>query len=76
MVYVEPHAAVPLNNELGAARGRARAAEDAILWRVTGAVADAMEEIEGCYTMVRASLRLKKWGGEGEMRAKVRCAGG
>lgn len=39
--YVEPPAAVPLNNELAAARGELYGAEEAVLWRLTGDVGDA-----------------------------------
>ncbi len=40
MQFIEPPAAVPLNNELAAARAEALAAEEAVLWRLTGRVAD------------------------------------
>jgi hypothetical protein len=46
VVYVEPPAAVPLNNELGAARAEAAAAEEAVLWGLTGQVADAEETLQ------------------------------
>ena len=39
--YVEPPAAVPLNNELAAARGELYGAEEAVLWRLTGDVGDS-----------------------------------
>lgn len=38
---MEPPAAVPLNNELAAARGELYGAEEAVLWRLTGDVGDA-----------------------------------
>lgn len=38
--YVEPGAAVPLNNDLAAARGEALAAEEAVLWQLTGLIID------------------------------------
>lgn len=46
IVYFEPPAAVPLNNELAAARGEAYAAEEAVLWRVTGAVMDVVDSLQ------------------------------
>jgi hypothetical protein len=46
IVYVEPPAAVPLNNELAAARGEAAAAEEAVLWKLTGQVADAADTLQ------------------------------
>lgn len=39
--YVEPGAAVPLNNDLAAARGEALSAEEAVLWSLTGRIIDA-----------------------------------
>ncbi|KAI7845433.1 hypothetical protein COHA_000985 [Chlorella ohadii] len=39
--YVEPPAAVPLNNELAAARGELYGAEETVLWRLTGEISDA-----------------------------------
>eukprot|EP00884_Botryococcus_braunii_P008293 jgi/Botrbrau1/17465/Bobra.0054s0052.1 len=45
VVYVEPPAAVPLNNELAAARGEAAAAEEAVLWKLTGRVADGEDTL-------------------------------
>ncbi|GAB4813086.1 hypothetical protein N2152v2_000132 [Parachlorella kessleri] len=44
--YVEPPAAVPLNNELAAARGEMYAAEEAVLWRLTSSVVEAVETIQ------------------------------
>ena len=43
--YVEPAAAVPLNNELFGAQGELAAAEEAILWRLTGKVGDKEEDL-------------------------------
>ena len=40
IVYIEPSAALPLNNELGAARAEAAAAEEAVRWQLTGLLAD------------------------------------
>lgn len=38
---MEPPAAVPLNNELAAARGELYGAEETVLWRLTGEIGDA-----------------------------------
>lgn len=46
VVYVEPPAAVPLNNELGIARAEAASAEEAVLWRLTGQVADVVDSLQ------------------------------
>ncbi|EIE19122.1 hypothetical protein COCSUDRAFT_38365 [Coccomyxa subellipsoidea C-169] len=54
IIYLEPPAAVPLNNELAAARGEAYAAEEAVLWRLTGLVVDAEED-------VRRALEIVLW---------------
>ncbi len=46
--YVEPQAAIPLNNSLAAARGEAYAAVEAVLWRLSGlvmAVVDSLAHI-------------------------------
>lgn len=43
--YVEPAAAVPLNNELAGAKGELAAAEEAVLWRLTGKVGDREEDL-------------------------------
>lgn len=45
VLYLEPPAAVPLNNELAAARGEAYAAEEAVLWKLTGSIVDAEDDI-------------------------------
>lgn len=52
MMYIEPASCVPINNELAAARGKAKAAEEAVLWRLTGGIADEMANIEACYHLV------------------------
>lgn len=52
MMFIEPPSAVNLNNELAAARGRAKTAEEALLWRLTGAIADDMDSIQSCYHTV------------------------
>ena len=55
-MYIEPHRAVSLNNDLAAARGKARAAEEAVLWRLTGAVAEAMDGVQSCLATVSVLL--------------------
>ena len=44
--YVEPSAAVPLNNELSALRAEMWAAEEEVLWKLTGQLADHLEDVE------------------------------
>lgn len=44
--YIEPPSAVPLNNELAAARGEAAAAEDNVLWHLTGQIIDNLEDVQ------------------------------
>ena len=44
--YLEPQSAVPLNNELGAARAITQAAEESVMWRLTGMISDAQDEIQ------------------------------
>lgn len=44
--YIEPPSAVPLNNELAAVRGEAAAAEDNVLWQLTGQIIDNLEDIQ------------------------------
>ncbi|KAK9807992.1 hypothetical protein WJX73_000666 [Symbiochloris irregularis] len=67
MMFIEPPSAVNLNNELAAARGRAKTAEDAILWKLTGAIAEDMYNIESCYHTVAwldeiaAKARFGRW---------------
>ena len=56
MQYIEPPAAVPLNNELGAARAEAAAAEEAVLWRLTGRLADIDFDLQRALDVVRAQL--------------------
>ena len=45
IVYIEPTAAAPLNNDLAAARGEAYAAEEAVLWRLTGSVMEVLDSL-------------------------------
>ena len=44
--YIEPPSAVALNYELAAARGEAAAAEENVLWQLTGQVSDNLEDIQ------------------------------
>ncbi|BDA49511.1 Endonuclease MutS2 [Coccomyxa sp. Obi] len=71
VLYLEPPAAVPLNNELAAARGEAYAAEEAVLWRVTGLIVDAEDDVRRALELVlwldltAAKARYGRWiGGE------------
>ncbi|GLC37921.1 hypothetical protein PLESTF_000610400 [Pleodorina starrii] len=50
--YIEPPAVVGANNELGAARAEAAAAEEAVLWDLTGLVMGALEELENTFRVV------------------------
>ena len=53
--YIEPPSAVPLNNELAAVRGEAAAAEDNVLWQLTGQVIDNLDDIQTALDNVRAT---------------------
>lgn len=53
ILYIEPPAAVPLNNDLAAARGEAYAAEEAVLWRVTGEVMGEIDMLQHSLDTVR-----------------------
>ena len=46
VLYVEPQAAIPLNNDLAAARGEAYAAVESVLWSLTGLIADAEDDMQ------------------------------
>ena len=52
MLYVEPMSAVVPNNELMAARGELKTAEDAVLLTLTGHALDVVEQLRGCYHAV------------------------
>lgn len=52
-LYVEPQAAVSLNNDLAAARGEAAAAAETMLWRLTGDVIDAASDLQHLLDVVR-----------------------
>ena len=56
ILYVEPPAAAPLNNELAAARGESYAAEEAILWRVTGVVMQHVDSLQHALDTVSLQL--------------------
>lgn len=60
VLYLEPPAAVPLNNELAAARGEAFAAEEAVLWRLTGLVVDVSEDMQRLLDTVGSLLTERK----------------
>jgi dsDNA-specific endonuclease/ATPase MutS2 len=53
-MYLESPAVVPINNELAGARGEAAAAEEAVLWQLTGRVQD-------CASLLRATLNVIIW---------------
>lgn len=55
---MEPPAAVPLNNELAAAKGEAAAAEEAVMWRLTGLISDNLTDVQAALDAVSA-LRLR-----------------
>lgn len=48
MLYVEPPAAVPLNNELGAAKAMAASAEEDVLYALSGRLMGVEVEAEQC----------------------------
>ena len=54
--YVEPQAAVSLNNELAAARGEAYAAEEEVLWKISGVVMEVVDSLQISLDMVCKSL--------------------
>lgn len=60
VAYVEPQAAVPLNNELAAARGEAYAAVESVLWKLTGLIADAVDDVQRALDTVRPRTSLKQ----------------
>ena len=43
--YIEPSAAVPLNNERSVVKAEMWAAEEEVLWMLTGLLADALEDV-------------------------------
>ena len=60
VLYVEPQAAVPLNNDLAAARGEAYAAVESVLWKLTGLIADAVDDMQRVLDTVRPCALLKQ----------------
>lgn len=56
IVYVEPTAAAPLNNDLAAARGEAYAAEESVLWRLTGTVMEDLDSLQHNLDVVRTLI--------------------
>ncbi|KAL3134938.1 hypothetical protein ABBQ32_007900 [Trebouxia sp. C0010 RCD-2024] len=80
--YIEPPSAVALNNELAAARGEAGAAEENVLWQLTGQVIDNLEDIQRALDnvvwldVVAARARYGRWiGGSLPSFAPVPTAG-
>ena len=51
--YIEPPSAVPLNNDLAAAKGEAAAAEENVLWQLTGQIIDNLADLQASLDMVR-----------------------
>lgn len=49
LMYVEPPAAVSLNNELAAARGECYGAEEEVLWDLTGQMMGVLDELQAMY---------------------------
>ena len=72
--YVEPPSAVPVNNELAAARGEMYAAEEAVLWKLTGRVADEEAALQETLDKVREGEVVGGWVGVGWWRGRP-CAG-
>ncbi len=54
--YMEPPAAVALNNERGAARSQVITAEENVLWRLTGLIIDSAPSLQHALEMVRYLL--------------------
>jgi dsDNA-specific endonuclease/ATPase MutS2 len=52
--YVEPQAAIPLNNSLAAARGEAYAATEAVLWKLSGLVMEVVDSLNHILEVVRS----------------------
>lgn len=51
--YIEPPSAVPLNNDLAAAKGEAAAAVEKVLWQLTGRIIDNQDDLQASLDMVR-----------------------
>ena len=52
VMYVEPTAAVPINNLLIAARAEAMAAEEAVLWSLTSTIIDSLEQLRSVLDVI------------------------
>lgn len=62
LYYVEPAAAIGPNNELGAAKGEAMAAEESVLWKLTATVIEAVDDLQNVLDVVSTGsmLRIRK----------------
>lgn len=61
--YVEPPAAVPLNNELVAALGEAATAEEEVLYDLSARLMGVQQEVEAAFEVgVRGPARGSQWG--------------
>lgn len=56
--YLEPPSAVPLNNDLAAAKGEAAAAEENVLWQLTGQIIDNHFDLQAALDLVSLLLLL------------------
>ncbi|KAF6255024.1 hypothetical protein COO60DRAFT_258769 [Scenedesmus sp. NREL 46B-D3] len=69
MTYIEPAQVVSLNNELLAARAEAMAAEEAVLWELSGRLMGCLEDVETAFSVVgwldvlSAKVRFGLWMG-------------
>ncbi|WIA43850.1 hypothetical protein OEZ86_010265 [Tetradesmus obliquus] len=52
LTYIEPAQVVSLNNELMAARAEAMAAEEAVLWELSGRLMGCLEDVETAFSIV------------------------
>ncbi|KAK9866014.1 hypothetical protein WJX84_002049 [Apatococcus fuscideae] len=65
--YIEPSAAVPLNNERSVVKAEMWAAEEEVLWMLTGLLADALEDVARALEVVvwldctAAKARYGRW---------------
>ncbi|WIA23370.1 hypothetical protein OEZ85_000133 [Tetradesmus obliquus] len=69
LTYIEPAQVVSLNNELMAARAEAMAAEEAVLWELSGRLMGCLEDVETAFSIVgwldvlSAKVRFGMWMG-------------
>eukprot|EP00873_Tetraselmis_striata_P044957 jgi/Tetstr1/465221/TSEL_009927.t1 len=69
VTYIEPQAAVPINNDIAQAMGLASAAEEAALWKLTGEVMEVEQEVSAALATVcwldaiTAKARFGNWMG-------------